>query len=128
MLDHKYAPELKAAARSELRTLTSKHTWDEVRLAKKVHRIPTMWVFSYKMDSDGFVTKFKARLVVRGDLQVILDEDVKAITAAYRTFRLLCALICAFDLEVIQVDAVNAFVNALIDEEIYLVPLNGLDT
>jgi len=29
-----------------------------------------MWVFTYKLDEDGFVIKYKARLVVRGDLQV----------------------------------------------------------
>ena len=27
-----------------------------------------MWVFKYKMDLNNFVTKFKARLVARGDL------------------------------------------------------------
>ena len=27
-----------------------------------------MWVFKYKTDSDGFITKYKSRFVVRGDL------------------------------------------------------------
>jgi hypothetical protein len=68
MLNHKYATEFKAAAHTEMRALTGKQTWDEVRLIKKVHRLPTMWVFTYKEDLDGFITRFKARLVVRGDL------------------------------------------------------------
>ena len=127
MLNHKYATEYKAAARTEIKTLTGKHTWDEVRLIKKVHRLPTMWVFTYKEDSDGYITRFKARLVVRGDLQAVTQEEVKAITAAYRTFRLLCALIAGFDLDVIQIDAVNAFVNALVDDEVYLIPPEGID-
>ena len=86
-----------------------------------------MWVFTYKEDSDGYITRFKARLVVRGDLQAVSQEEVKAITAAYRTFRLLCALIAGFDLDVIQIDAVNAFVNALVDDEVYLIPPEGID-
>jgi hypothetical protein len=127
MLVHKYATEFKAAVRVELRGLTTKHIWDEVRPAEKVFRLPTMWVFTYKTDSDGFVTRFKARLVARGDLQAISKDEVKALTAAYRTFRLLCALICAFDLDVIQLDAINAFANALIDQEIYISPPSGLE-
>ena len=127
MLNHKYAAEFKAAAHTEIRALLSKHTWDEVRLSKKVQHLPTMWTFLYKEDEDGFITRFKARLVVRGDLQAIPHEEVKAITAAYRTFRLLCALIAAFDLEVTQTDAVNAFVNAMIGEEVYLSTPEGLD-
>jgi dihydrofolate reductase len=68
MLNYKYATEFKAAAHTETKALMGKHTWDEVRLVKKVYRLPTMWVFTYKEDSDSFVTRFKARLVVRGDL------------------------------------------------------------
>ena len=68
MLNHRYAIEFKAAAHTEMKALIGKHTWDEVRLVKKAHRLPTMWVFTYKEDSDGYITRFKARLVVRGDL------------------------------------------------------------
>jgi hypothetical protein len=31
--------------------------------------LPLMWVYTYKFDEDGYFTKAKARLVVRGDLQ-----------------------------------------------------------
>ena len=30
--------------------------------------LPLMWVFKYKMDFDGFIIKYKSRLVVKGDL------------------------------------------------------------
>jgi len=46
---------------------------------------------------------------------------------AYWTFRLLCALIAGFDLDVIQINAVNAFVNALVDNKVYLIPPKGVD-
>jgi len=127
MLNHKYTTEFKAAAHTEIRALTRKQTWDKVRLIGKVHRLPTIWVFTYKEDSDGFITRFKACLVVRGDLQAVSQEEVKAITAAYRTFRLLYALIASFDLDVIQINAVNAFINALVDNKVYLIPPKGID-
>ena len=30
--------------------------------------LPLMWVFKYKTDSDGFIIKYKSRLVIKGDL------------------------------------------------------------
>jgi hypothetical protein len=30
--------------------------------------IPVMWVFTYKFNTNGYLVKFKARLVVHGDL------------------------------------------------------------
>jgi hypothetical protein len=32
--------------------------------------IPMRWVFAYKSDESGYLTRFKARLCVRGDTQV----------------------------------------------------------
>jgi hypothetical protein len=68
MLNYKYAIEFKAAAYTKIKALTRKQTWDEVRLIKKAYQLPTMWVFTYKEDLDGYITRFKAHLVVRGDL------------------------------------------------------------
>jgi len=68
MLNYKYAIEFKVAAYTKIKALTGKQTWDEVWLVKKVYRLPTIWVFMYKEDLDGFIIRFKACLVVRGDL------------------------------------------------------------
>ena len=74
-------------------------------------------MFFYKEDADGYITKFKARLCVRGDLQLgVHKRDVYAITGAFRTFRLHMAVVAAFDLELIYLDAVNAFVNEEVDD------------
>jgi hypothetical protein len=70
-----------------------------------------MWVFTYKFDPDGYLLKYKARLVARGDLQVT-EEDTYAATLAAQTFRAIMAITAAFDLEIRQYDAINAFANA----------------
>jgi hypothetical protein len=41
-----------------------------------------MWVFTYKFDKDSYLTKFKARLVVRGDLQQVYKDTYVATLAA----------------------------------------------
>jgi hypothetical protein len=61
--------------------------------------ILTKWVFTYKFDEEGYLAKYKARLVVRGDLQPRQDEETYAATLAARIFRLLIALAAYFNLE-----------------------------
>ena len=82
--------------------------------------LPLTWVFKYKFKDDGFVSKFKARVCVRGDLQFWGSENTYAATLVARSFRLLMALTAKFDLETHQLDAVNAFTNSDLDEEIYV--------
>jgi len=123
MMNHPMSAHFRAATHKEIRTLIAKHTWDEVArpIKGKTNILPTTWRFTYKPDPDGYITKFKARLCARGDLQLgVNKQDVAAITGAYKTFRMLMALVAAFDLNVIQLDAVNAFINADLDEDIYI--------
>jgi hypothetical protein len=65
------------------------------------------------------LAKYKARLCIRGDLQKVDAKDTYAATLAVQVFRALMAIAAAYDLEAKQLDAVNAFVNSVLDEEIY---------
>jgi len=77
-----------------------------------------MWVFTYKFDEDGYLYRFKARLVVRGDLQQLYG-DTYAATLAARTFRALIAIANQFGLELLQYDVPNAFLNATLNQKLY---------
>ena len=59
-----------------------------------------MWVFTYKLDKDGFIIKYKACLVVRGDLQVSQFKDIYAATLATQVFRVLIAIAAYFNLDI----------------------------
>jgi hypothetical protein len=85
----------------------------------KGHRVlDCKWVYVYKFDKHSRFLKTKARLVVRGDQQVkSLTENTYAATLAGRSFRTLIAIAARFDLELIQYDAVNAFVHAELEED-----------
>jgi hypothetical protein len=76
-----------------------------------------MWTFLYKFDENGYLSKFKARLVARGDLQYT-EEDTYAATLTAQVFRAVTAIAAAFDLETRQYDAVNAFQNANLPQPI----------
>jgi transposase InsO family protein len=79
-----------------------------------------MWVFVYKTDKHGFLQKCKARLVVCGNQQAKGDLPTRATTLASMAFRTLMAITAQFNLETIQMDAVNAFVHCDLDEVIYM--------
>jgi hypothetical protein len=46
-------------------------------------------------------------------------NNTTAATLAARTFRTLIAIAAVFDLDIRQIDAVNAFVNSKLDKEVY---------
>lgn len=79
------------------------------------------WVYVYKFDKRGWLIKCKARLVVRGDQQTATGiANTYAATLAGRSFRALMAIAAKVDLELIQYDAVNAFVNAKLPYPVYM--------
>ena len=61
--------------------------------------LPLKWVFKYKFNSDGYLQKLKARLYVRGDLQVTKKETY-AVTLAAQIFRALMAIAATFNLKI----------------------------
>jgi hypothetical protein len=78
-------------------------------------------VFTYKFDEDDYLNKYKARLVVRGDMQrdSLFNETYPG-TLVASVFRFLMAIACYFDLEIKQFDAKNAFSQTFLDELIYI--------
>ena len=64
--------------------------------------ITSRWVYKAKKDSEGQVTKYKARLVVRGFQQVpgVDFTETFAATASPPTWRVILALAAIEDLEI----------------------------
>ena len=63
--------------------------------------------------------RYKARIYVRSNLQPTSEKDSYAATLAAKVFRSLMAIAARFDLEAVQIDAVNVFINSLLDKEVY---------
>jgi hypothetical protein len=119
MLKHPESKGFKEAAQEEIKQLQANETWEEVSSPQGHQVLPLTWVFKYKTDPEGYLVRHKARLCVRGDLQWPSYEDIYAATGAYRTFRVLMALVAAFDLICEQGDVKNAFTKARLNQEIF---------
>ncbi|EKG08924.1 Reverse transcriptase RNA-dependent DNA polymerase, partial [Macrophomina phaseolina MS6] len=129
IFNHPMKTHLLEAIQTELQELQGKGVWETVALseAKSLNKevIPLTWVFKYKFDEHGWLIKVKARICVRGDLQAT-QQDTYAATLAFRIFRALIAIICAFDLEMRQYDVVNAFPHVPLEERTYCRPPEGM--
>jgi hypothetical protein len=88
--------------------------------AKGQQVLNCMWVFTYKTDKHGYLVKCKARLVVCGNQQAKGDLPTRATTLASMSFRALMAISAEYDLELEQMDAVNAFVHCDLDELVFM--------
>jgi hypothetical protein len=118
---HQFGEQFRNAAQKEYREIWSKGCFAKTtRTADTADAevLPLMWVFTYKFDEDGYLCLFKARLVIRGDLQQQYG-DTYAATLAARTFRALIAISNQFGLELVQYDVPNAFLNAALDRKLY---------
>eukprot|EP00873_Tetraselmis_striata_P004756 jgi/Tetstr1/425020/TSEL_015488.t1 len=91
--------------------------------------IQTAWAFAEKQDKDGNLIKRKARVVVRGD-QLTAGEnydDTKtyAPVVSFIALRTTIALAVQLDWELYQFDVTCAFLNANLDEDVYVYPPPG---
>lgn len=114
LYSHQYRDLFLQAAQAEIDGLIATRTWEVIdRSEANTAPLPLKWVFTYKVDQDGYLIKAKARIVVRGDLQITDSiESTYATTLAARSFRTAIAIAAKFDLEIDQYDVVGAFLNA----------------
>lgn len=96
---HPYGEQFEQAERDHLKSHEPMNSWTKIDRfgAKDAQILDCMWVYVYKFDKEG-----------------------RAATLAARSFRTFMAIAARFDLELKQFDAVNAFVNANLEEEVFM--------
>ena len=84
--------------------------------------IGSKWVFKRKINKQGIVERFKARLCAKGFSQIEgLDyNETYAPVMRYKSLRIILALAAIKDMEIKQMDVETAFLNADISEEVYM--------
>lgn len=105
----------------ELNALEAIQVWDEVPLPKGQHALGTTWVSKPKTGPSGKLLKYKSRLCAQGFSQVegIDYSETYAPTGRLSTLRTALSVSAKEDLEIIQMDAVGAFLNGIPEEIIY---------
>lgn len=119
------AAEWQAACDKEMAGCEAMHVWDLVeRSSVPKHQVvvPVKWVFKVKVDETGAIQTYKARLTPKGFLQRegVNYFETFAATGKYKSMRLGLALTALFDHELDQLDVPQAFLNADMEEEVYM--------
>jgi hypothetical protein len=125
----KDAEQWKQAMAVELQNMDRLGVWDSVEkggLPKETKTVGSRWVFTTKRQAEG--TKFKARLVARGDQELPNTDDTYSPTASMSLVRTVFSLVATWGLQLAHWDVTTAFLNAeLGTTPVYMRPPQGMD-
>ena len=115
----------KAAMEKEIASCIAKDVWEEVRLKDLPHGtnvLPVKWVYKIKIDETGAPDIYKARLTPKGFRQKegVDYFEVFAPTGKYKTMRFGLSVTARWDHELEQLDVPTAFLNADLEEDVYM--------
>ena len=103
--------------------------WYLTALPQGKKAIPCKWVFKRKLNADGSIERYKARLVIKGfyqkegiDFNAVFAPVVRA-----STVRLFLSIVACFDMECHSIDIKNAFIQGTVAESIYMRQPPGYD-
>jgi hypothetical protein len=123
------AVEWLAACEDEMRTWKQLNVYNVIPQSKGQKIISSKWVFHVKRGLDRTIQKYKARLVAQGFIQVkgIDFDQTFAPVAKFSSLCTIFALAAKHNLEVHQTDVKAAYLNADLNEEIYMEAPPGFD-
>ena len=87
------------------------------------------WIYKVKHAADGSVEKYKIRFVAKGFSQKegIDYEETFAPIARYSSIQIIISLVVEMGWRVHQMDVKTAFLNGVIEEEVYIEQPEGFD-
>ncbi|CAI7820274.1 unnamed protein product [Closterium sp. NIES-54] len=119
----------KKAMESELKSIEENGTWELVELPEGRKAITSKWLFKIKSDGDGKIERYKSRLVAKG-YQEKEKVDYKKFFASVVKLTMLRTLLAGAAIKgwiVKQMDMTTAFLNGILEEEIFMAKSEGFD-
>jgi hypothetical protein len=110
------------AMQDEIKMIEKNNTWELVDCPHGKDIIGVKWVYKSKLNPDGSIQKHKARLVAKGYSQQpgVDYNETFAPVARLDTIRALIALAAQKGWSIYQLDVKSAFLNGILEEEIYV--------
>ena len=115
-------PHWRAAMEQEFDALIKNNTWRLVPSKPGVNIIDSKWIFKVKRHANGNIERYKARLVAKGfkQRQGLDYDDTFSPVVKPTTIRLLLSLAVSRGWFLRQLDIQNAFLNGILDEEVFM--------
>ncbi|KAL0394461.1 UNVERIFIED_CONTAM: Retrovirus-related Pol polyprotein from transposon RE2 [Sesamum latifolium] len=115
------------AMKEEIQALERNNTWSLTYLPDEKRTIGSRWVYKLKLNPDGSVSRYKARLVTKGYTQIkgVYYTESFSPVAKSVTVRPFLSITAAYSWPVHQLDINNAFLHVHLDKEVYLTEGSG---
>ncbi|KAE8237726.1 hypothetical protein A4X06_0g9134, partial [Tilletia controversa] len=110
------------AMREEMESHSEMGTWVLEKVPDDRELVGSRWVFKLKLDSEGAVSRYKARLVAQGFSQIFgvdYNETYSPVTR-FVTIRTLLALAAYFGWQIHQLDVVTAYLYGKLETPVYM--------
>ena len=114
----------------EYQSIMKNDVWDIVSRPKEKSVVTSKWLYKIKHAADGSIEKFKAMFVARGFSQKdgIDYEETFAPVARYTSIRATISIAAKMGWKLHQMDIKTAFLNGVIEEEVYVEQPQGFET
>jgi hypothetical protein len=127
----KYWNEWLTAMHEELEALKAKGVYEEIaELPPGRKAIQCKWVLRIKRDKNGQISHFKGQLVTKGFTQIFGQDFTFTFTpiACWKSICSILAIATLNNFELCHINIKNAYLNASLHEEIYMVAPNGFSS
>ena len=106
----------------EYQSIMKNDVWDVVPRPEGKSVVTSKWIYKIKHAADGSIEKYKARFVAWGFSQKegIDYEETFAPIARYTSIRSVLALATVMKWKIHQMDVKTAFLNGVVEEEVYV--------
>jgi len=110
------------AMQDEIDSLHKNNTWTLTELPPNRNAIGNKWVYKIKTDKNGKISRFKARLVAQGFSQVegVDYTETYSPVVKQQSLRSILSIANDNDMEIYHLDVKTAFLNAEVEEDIYM--------
>ena len=113
----------------EMEAIERNNTWELTELPEEAKKVGVKWVYKTKLNENGEVDKYKARLVVKGYAQEygVDYTEVFAPVARMETVRLVVAFAAQRGWVVYQLDVKSAFLHGELNENVFVIAAQQLN-
>ena len=122
-------PQWHEAMGTEIKLLTEMGTWELVDKPPDAVPIPNKCVFLKKRNKEGIVTRYRARLVVKGCAQRPGYDFVETFSPVIQmdSLRAILALVPIKKLKIQQLDVKGAYLSGILKETVYMKQPEGFE-
>ncbi|GKC29603.1 ribonuclease H-like domain-containing protein [Tanacetum coccineum] len=115
-------PHWQNAMQDEYIALIKNDTWVLVSRPPNLNVVRSMWLFKYKFNADGSLSRYKARLVANGKSQQpgINCDETFSLVVKPATIHTVLSLVVSREWPIHQLDVKNAFLHGELSETVYM--------